>query len=196
MNHFDPTLHQYSIAGRPVPSVTRVLRDLMPGWSASDWYLERGRIVHQCAAGIARGKRYDTGSQIDGQVAAITRFYVEVKPVVLAVELPVYSERHQYAGTLDLLTCKPGGTSLMILDFKASLTKTVPFQCAGYAAAYEEQFGKVINYGVGVEIREDGKYQMGDIKDLRPYKRRFFELVGSFNSRRECGIKEEKENAA
>lgn len=54
---FDPSTHTYKINDRPVPGVTSVLRDLIPGWSASDWHLNRGRIVHQCAAGIARGKR-------------------------------------------------------------------------------------------------------------------------------------------
>ena len=195
-NTFDPELHEYWIGRYQVPSVTRVLRDLIPGWSASDWYLERGRAVHACAAFVAQGKNFTVPECAVGQVAACRLFFAEVKPVVLAVELAVYSKAHQYAGTLDLLTHKPGSASLMILDFKSSLTKTVPFQCAGYAGAYEEQFGKTVNYGVGVELREDGKYQMGDIKDLRPYKRKFVELVGSFNSRRECGIKEAKEDAA
>lgn len=194
MNNFDPILHRYTIAGRQAPGVTSVLRDLIPGWSASDWYLERGRIVHQCAAGIAHGKRYEAGSQIDGQVAAITRFYAEVKPVVLAVETQVYSERHQYAGTLDLLTNKPGTDAPMILDFKASLTLSVAYQCAAYALAYR-LCSSPIKWGCGVEIRENGTYQMGEIYDLRKYQQDWLNLLGSYNVRRKCGIKEMEEAA-
>jgi hypothetical protein len=193
MNTFDPIKHQYFINGRPVPGVTSVLRDLIPGWSASDWYLERGRIVHQCAAGIACGKRYDTGSQIDGQVAAITRFYAEVKPAVLDVEMPVYSMAHQYAGTLDLLTYKPGTDALMVLDFKSSLTLSVAYQTAAYAIAHPGR--KDIRWGCGVGIRENGSYQMGEIYDLRKYQQDWLNLLGSYNVRRKCGIKEMEDAA-
>ena len=43
---FDADRHEYRIAGRVVPSVTHVLGDLIPGWRASDWHLQRGRAVH------------------------------------------------------------------------------------------------------------------------------------------------------
>ena len=35
--------HRYEINGRPVVSVTKILADLIPGWKAADWYLQRGR---------------------------------------------------------------------------------------------------------------------------------------------------------
>lgn len=188
MNTFDPSTHTYTIASRQVPGVTSVLRDLIPGWSASDWYLERGRIVHACAAKIARGKRFESGSQIDGQIAALCQFFAEVNPVVIECESPVYSTAHQYAGTLDLLTCKPGTDAFMVLDFKASLTLSVAYQCAAYAIAHPGR--KEIRWGCGVEIRENGTYKMGKIYDLRLYKQDWHHLLGSYNIRRKCGIKE------
>jgi len=189
MNTFDPILHRYTIAGRPVPCVTSVLRDLIPGWSASDWYLERGRSVHACAAFVAQGKNFTVPECAVGQVKALRRFFTEVKPIVKDVERQVYSEHWQYAGTLDLLTCKPGTDAPMILDFKASLTLSVAYQCAAYAFAYP---GRVIKWGCGVEIRENGSYQMGKIYDLRKYQQDWLNLLGSYNVRRKCGTKEEK----
>jgi hypothetical protein len=76
----------------------------------------------------------------------------------------------------------------MILDFKASLTLSVAYQCAAYALAYP---GRVIKWGCGVEIRENGTYQMGDIYDLRKYQQDWLNLLGSYNVRRKCGIKED-----
>jgi len=191
---FDPIKHRYFLNDRPVVSVTQVLRDLIPGWSASDWYLARGRSVHACAAFVARGKNFEYPPEIAGQVAALRQFFAEVKPTMAVVELSVYSLRNQYAGTLDILTHKPGTNELMVLDFKASLTRSVPFQVAAYAQAYEDQCGGNIKWGVGVEIGEDGKYRMGTIMDIRIYKRKFLALLSAYHSRRECGIKETKED--
>jgi len=191
MNTFDPVKHQYFLNDRPVPSVTSVLQDLLPCWKAAPWYLTRGQAVHACAALIARGKNFTNAPEIDGQVAALREFYAEVKPVVIDVERKVYSVRSQFAGTLDLLTVKPGSERLMIIDYKATLTPSVPFQCAAYALAIEDQMARVVKWGCGVEIRENGTYQMGAIIDLTIYKRKFLELLGAFNSRRECKIKQE-----
>ena len=55
---FDAETHEYRIGGRKVVGVTTVLNDLIPGYRASDWYLQRGRAVHAAAAMILalRGK--------------------------------------------------------------------------------------------------------------------------------------------
>ena len=189
-NTFDPRAHLYTIAGRPVPSVTQVLRDLIPGWSASDWYLERGRAVHMAASFVARGKRFLYEPIIAGQVTALRRFYSEVKPVFVECEMPVYSVARQYAGTFDLLTHKPGTDALMMLDFKSTVTISVAYQCAAYAMAHPGR--KEIRWGCGVEIRENGTYQISkEIYDLRLYKQDWLNLLGTYNIRRKCGIKEE-----
>lgn len=189
---FNAERHEYRIAGRLVPSVTKVLGDMLPCWRASDWHLQRGRSVHACAAMIARGETFQHDPQIDGQVRALRRFFAEVKLVVYAVEESVFSQQYQYGGTLDLLTRNPKDGKLMVLDFKSTLTKAVPYQCAAYALA---RGGRTpIIHGVGCEIREDGKYQMGTIEDLRPYGREWLGLLSAYNTRRKCGIKTEDES--
>lgn len=186
MNTFCAANHKYSINGRDVPGVTSILRDLIPGWSASDWYLERGRIVHQCAAGIARGKRYDTGSQIDGQVAALCRFFAEVKPVIKDIERQVYSERYQYGGTLDGIFGMPKGNA--VIDWKSSIDGRAVWQLAAYASAYEEMGNKKIDLGYAVQISDDGKYRMSEPYDLRIPKREWLSLLAVFNIRKRLKI--------
>ena len=188
MNIFCAANHKYSINGRTVPSVTQVLGDLIPGWSASDFYLGRGRAVHQCAALIAHGKQFSYDPQIEGQVKALRRFFSEVKPVVIESEFQVYSARHQYGGTLDLLM---DGRQNVIADFKSTLTSTVPYQLAAYALAQNEMGLPIVNRGYGVEIRENGTYKMSEVYDLRKYQQDWLNLLGSYNVRRKCGIKEE-----
>ena len=132
---FDPIAHAYTLDGRPVPSVTQVLADVVPGWRASDWCLQRGRAVHACAAMIARGHEFTNDPQIDGQVAACRRFFAEIRPTVALVETPVASDLYRYAGTLDLLVEWPGNRGLVLVDFKSTLTPAVPYQLAGYCEA-------------------------------------------------------------
>ncbi|MDE2022352.1 MAG: hypothetical protein KGI71_05590, partial [Patescibacteria group bacterium] len=44
---FDAATHTYRIGGHVVPSVTQVIRSCAPGWMADEWYLERGKAVHE-----------------------------------------------------------------------------------------------------------------------------------------------------
>jgi len=195
MNSFAPATHAYTIDGRPVPSVTQVLRDLIPGWSASDWHMQRGQAVHACAALIAQGKEFEHDPAIDGQVRALRRFFAEVKPVVCAVEQHVYSRPYQYGGTFDLLTRYPvGQQGLMLVDFKATLCPSVPYQLAAYALAHSDpRLPIAINIGCGVEIHDDGTYKMSETYDLRRYKQGWLSLLTAYNIRRQCGIKTTQE---
>ena len=187
MNTFDQATHTYTINGRKVPSVTQVLNDLLPCWKASEWYLQRGTAVHACAALIATGQDFEHDPAIDGQVWALRKFFAEVKPVVLSVEKQVYSERYQYAGTLDLLAEING--KRVVVDFKASESAALPYQLAAYSIAEMTDPQK----GCGVIIKEDGSYSMTKVFNLRPYQRGFLALLGAYNIRRNAGIKQENE---
>ena len=43
----DPITHVYTLNGRVVPGVTEIVRATVPGWQASEWYLQRGRALHK-----------------------------------------------------------------------------------------------------------------------------------------------------
>ena len=184
---FDEASHTYTLAGRRVPSVTQVLADLIPGWQASEWYLDRGKAVHACAAMIAQGVPFEHDPIISGQVAACRRFVREVCPVFHAVERRVCSRRYQYAGTMDALMLLKGTRGGVVLDWKASIAKSLQYQLAAYAAAYTEETAVVIRWGVGVMLRDDGTYRMTEIYDLRRYAQTWLAFLTVYGARRECG---------
>ena len=184
---FDEASHTYTLAGRRVPSVTQVLADLIPGWQASEWYLDRGKAVHACAAMIAQGVPFEHDPIISGQVAACRRFVREVCPVFHAVERRVCSRRYQYAGTMDALIAIKGTRGPVVLDWKASIAKSLPCQLAAYAAAYTEETGVKVRYGVGVELRPDGTYRMTTVYDLRLVSQKWLAFLTVYGARRECG---------
>lgn len=186
---FDEASHAYTLAGRKVPSVTQVLADLIPGWQASEWYLDRGKAVHACAAMIIQGVPFEHDPIISGQVAACKRFVAEVRPTVHAVERRVYSARYQYAGTLDALIAIKRQKGLVVLDWKASIAKSLPYQLAAYAAAYTEETGVKVKHGMGVVLKDDGTYRMTEIFDLRRYAQKWLGLLAAYGVRRECGQK-------
>lgn len=186
---FDTEKHRYYINDRPVPSVTQVLADLLPGWRASDWYLQRGRAVHACAALVAQGKQFEHDERITGQVAACQKFFADLKPEVLGVEERFYSERYQFAGTADLIAMIQGRKTFV--DYKASLTGSVPIQCAAYSLA-SGSTGPL--WGLGVELHEDGSYKMSELYDLRRYTSEWLALLTAFNVRRRLKVQEESED--
>ena len=171
------------------PFATQILGDLLPSFQAADWYLERGRAVHACAALVAQGKDFDSDPQIAGQVKAIRKFFADIKPTVFEVEKQVYSVARQYAGTLDLLVGVSG--EVVVADYKAALTQAVPYQCAFYAMAYGEGRAGEPKHGMGIELHEDGTYKLSELYDLRRYKNEALALLTAYRARRKCGIKEE-----
>jgi hypothetical protein len=179
---FDPLHHAYTIDGEPVPSVTQVLGDLLPGYQASEWHMQRGTAMHACAAMVAQGVAFDHDPQLDGRVMALRAFFRAVPLKVAAVEQRLYSPTYRYAGTCDLVGELNGRR--VVLDWKSTLTGAAKYQ----VAAYGQILG--INYGLAVEIREDGFYRMSEVWNLARAKAQWLALLSSYNIRRECGIKE------
>lgn len=187
---FDEARHEYRIDGRLVPNVTKVLSDLLPGFRASDWHLQRGRAVHACAAMVGRGIAFEHDPRISGQVEAVRRFYREVKPEIVEVEWPVYSERYQYAGTVDLVAILKKYP--LVVDYKARLTPSTLFQCAAYALAYPHP----IRHGVGVELHEDGTYTMSDVWELKRAQQEWLALLAAYRIRERLGYTNKEEEDA
>ena len=192
MNTFDPITHIAEINGRRVPTATQVLRDLMPGWQASQWHMERGRAVHAAAAIIASGGEpeitdvdIDNRAYMEGCVEAVKRFFRELRLVPAHIERTVFCERYQYAGTLDLVALMKG--VLCIFDWKASLTPSVPFQLAAYALALDP-VSRSLRFGYGVEIRPDGTYSMTERYDLRKYVNGWLAMRTVYGIRARYGV--------
>ena len=185
---FDPGTHTYRLAsdGSRVQSVTQVLNAILPGWQAGEWYLQRGQAVHACASYMARGIPFDHDMAIDGQVTALRRFFREIAPEVISVEEPLFSNRYGYAGTPDLIATIGGKT--MIVDWKASIPATLPYQLAAYGLLAN------VKYGVGVHIRDDGIYKMTDVYALKRYQPEWLAMRTTYGVMERLGaIKEPKQ---
>jgi hypothetical protein len=185
VNSFDEATHTYRIDGEPVPSVTQVLGDILPGYQASEWHMQRGTAMHACAAMIAQGVQFDYDPQLDGRVTALRAFFRAVPLMVQDVEQRLYSPTWRYAGTCDLVGELNG--KRVVLDWKSTLTGAAKYQ----VAAYGQILG--VNYGLAVEIREDGTYRMSEVWNLARAKAQWLSLLCAYNIRRECGLTK-KEN--
>ena len=173
--------HIYEVKGRRVPSVTQIIGELLPQWQADDWYLGRGTAVHACCAMIARGEAFTHDPQIDGQVRAARKWYVDFSPDVFEVETPRVSERFQFGGTPDLVASVNNRRT--IVDFKATMTPATPYQLAGYAELVGD-----INVVMGVELREDGTYKVSGLLGLRMLRREFLALRACYGIRERLGM--------
>lgn len=104
---FDPESHTYTVDGRVVPNVTRVL-DLLGTYAhipdeVLDWKSDVGKAVHK-ATELYDQDDLDYASldpAIVGYVDAWVKFMEEVNPVILAIEERVYHGVLNYAGTVD-----------------------------------------------------------------------------------------------
>ncbi len=184
---FDQSTHTYKLDGVKIPSVTEILNELVPiQYKAGDWYLQRGRAVHACAAMIARGELFNYDDRIAGQVKAIQKFFDEVKPEILQVEHKVYSKTYRYAGTNDLL-CKIGYFKVLV-DYKGAVDIIrTSLQLAGYS------IGTDIQYGIGIEIKENGSYIMTHKIKLKAWERVFLALRTTYQIREELGLNKKEE---
>jgi len=181
---FDEPTHTYTLNGRKVPSVTQIIRSLIPCFEADQWYLDRGTAVHACAALIAWGKEFTNDPQIDGQVKAIRAWFRDVKPAVIGAEHIICHATLRYAGRYDLF-CGIGGNNVLV-DYKGSPCPDVTrIQLGGYALAMDPG-GPVIGYEV--QPRDDGSYKMGEKLDLKAGRREFAALLGAWNIREKMGV--------
>jgi hypothetical protein len=195
---FDQATHIYKIDGFPVPSVTQIIRETVGiGWGAAEWYLTRGRAIHACAAFIAQGKEFKFDDRLTGYVAALKKFFAEVKPIDCMSEMPVGCSFYRYCGTVDLVCTI--GSYRAIIDYKHSFDKyRIALQLGGYSVAIKEASGFDIKIGFGVQIKENGTYQMTDKIDLRTPRNEFLALRTTYAVKERLGElssqKEKKEN--
>lgn len=188
----DAATHTYRIDGRVVPSVTRVLRDVLPpSWQSSGeeaaWYMQRGRAVHAAAALIARDRQFDADPAIVGYVAAIRAWWTIARPAPIAIEEPVYSRTHQYAGTPDLVAAIQGRRC--VIDYKSgSADYTARLQVAAYAMAMPMPSATRPRLGLIVELREDGTYRSSEMFELARYGREWLAVLTTYRIRQRMGL--------
>lgn len=182
--HFDEHTHTYYLGAEPLPSVTQVLSDLIPSWKAGEWYLQRGRAVHACAALIVEGKDFESDPRIAGYIQACREWYRVCQPTECRTEVRLFHPLHRYAGTADLF-CKLGGKKCVI-DWKSTITGAVPYQLAAYA------FIEGVRWGAAVRLGEDGHYSMSFMWDLSRYTQGWLGLLTAYRIRRDMMVAEKE----
>lgn len=176
--NFNEEKHIYSIKEHIIPSVTQIISEIIGyPFYASEWHMNRGRVVHKCAELIAHGKTFTWDEQVDGYVKAIFRFFDEVKPKVKFVEKIVYSKVYDFAGTIDLVA--QIGNWNFILDYKNSFSKDqLGLQLAAYTIALWETEKIRVVWNAGVELSNTGNYKLHRINENYPgkYEKEFLAL--------------------
>ena len=198
--------------GRPArynhgfPSVTGIV-DIVDKPGLRYWYGKYGTqhcekvkresqgVGHGVHAGIEkflRGKPFSECSEkLTNDQKVMLSYLVEwcnrkhIKPI--AMEEPLYSMKHEFAGTPDVVCTFNGGKTLYLVDWK---TDSMPrdkaeererlakyaWQMAGYSIAYNETYKVVINKAYIIRASKDLQFAEYHIKNLIKPRKEFLWL--------------------
>jgi hypothetical protein len=114
----------------------------------------KGTSVHKAIEECLRGGQSESDS--NPQANEVLRWLERERASVLEIERRLYSCRHRYSGTLDLLAEING--KLVLVDFKTSkgVYPEYRLQTAAYVYAVEEETKKHIDSRVILQIADDG----------------------------------------
>lgn len=169
---FEADSHTYKIDGKPVSSVTQVLKQAgsIDGRFYHKKAAHRGTVAHEAIVladqGIVGPEFYT--SEIAGYVMAFMKFRRENDWESVGYEQIVFDPENEYAGTQDLLGVLNGRRT--IVDIKTG--KPADWhgvQLAAYRLApyRQQQDGTVVEQDANVQVRNlyvaaDGRYQLAD----------------------------------
>jgi hypothetical protein len=115
---------------------------------------QRGGLAHEAIACALAGKPYPP--EWGPWVRAALDFLVGHGLDCVAVERVVWSRRHGFAGTVDLVACQADG-ALSLADWKTGgLWPEAALQLGAYAIALEEMTGRPVGEAYVVGLREKG----------------------------------------
>ncbi|MEU9888643.1 hypothetical protein [Sphaerisporangium sp. NPDC051011] len=141
----------------------------------------RGTRVHALADRLVRGEEVDVPEELAGHVEACVKFLDEWDVDALMVERPVFSRRHRYGGSPDLVATLRDGKR-WLLDWKTNARGPygdMAFQLAAYRYAdlfldedgHEQPMPEIDEVGV-VWLRADG-YDLYPFEAGRDVHRQF-----------------------
>ena len=174
------TDHRYWVQGkrRELPGVTHVLSaaGLVDYKGISAEVLERaaarGWALHAAAHYFDENDLDLTSvdSEIRGYLNGWIRFREETGFIPYAREQVVYSEIHQFAGTLDRVGHLQGNPVLLDIKTVAMLQRSTGPQTAAYAQAVRETgaFEPAVRYAV--QLRRDGSYVVETYRDPNDWR--------------------------
>jgi len=184
-----PHVHSH-IDGKCYPSVTEIIhagpKPWLEKWVARNpvWAPKKttlsnkiGTEFHRCLEQVMKGQTPVPQAYIPRIKRMLQSFdswfaVTDVSPY--ATEMKVYSHKHKYQGTFDMVAEINGVP--MIVDFKSSskISDDMGIQLAAYAYAYHEMTGLMLNTGLIVLVTKDKekvKRQYKTVDGVRTFKR-------------------------
>lgn len=163
---YDPDLHRYTLDGRVIPGITRVLE--LTGFVDKAWFTEasrrRGTDVHRACWFLAE-KDLDWNTvapEHRARVEGFARFLEDVKPTLALAETPLYSERYQFGGTPDFMFHV--GRETWIVDVKTGKAGlAAELQTAAQRVLLEGRFPGAFGMRAkrfALELPAEGKYRL------------------------------------
>ena len=171
---FNPDDHTYTLRGLPVPSVTTII-DFMGEYlqlpqDVLEAARERGQEVHRLTAlwdadGEIRKDEFEPN--VWAYLAAWTLFEEEAPFSPHLVEVPVASDRHLFAGTIDRVGWINGALAILDIKTSAAVNPLVALQVAAYQRAYNEMVPQRLRATkrFAVQLRPNGSYRLHEYKD-------------------------------
>jgi len=170
---FDEVNHLYTFQGRPVPSVSAVIRPLaQDAYGSIDPDILRraadfGTAVHACTE-LLDEDDLDMESVDVAWMPYVTAYRKWKEDVGSALKICAIEERLacvRYAGTLDRI-CEIYG-SPWVVDLKTTsvLHPHIGVQLAAYVALAEQTYGKPLRRAA-LQLRRDGTYRFKEYKSV------------------------------
>ena len=166
---FDAQAHRYTVDGKPVPGVSRILEaaGLKDMRHADPAAMQRGTYVHEAVSLDYEGDLDEATlhPSLAGYVEGFRRWKIEMGVEVIANEHRVFQPHLLYCGTADWIVRMQGRT--WVIDLKSGAP--APWHCAqlaAYALAYQIEAGGPTPARAGLYLAEEGQYR------FHPYKER------------------------
>lgn len=181
---FDSDKHEYRLSGRVVPSVTQVIRGMLPGWKTDEWYLTRGAAIHLgCELFDKNDLDWSTVStEIEPRIRAWESFRRDYSGKLHEIEVALGHSTFMYAGRIDRIFLD--GKDWVIADIKSVFEPQAIPQLGGYSLMWRLAAPEVRNVrGLAVEVNDDGSYKAHwlTVHEMKQAEQTFINLLGSYN---------------
>lgn len=189
---FDATTHTYTLDGKRLPSVTQIIKAVLPydfGPGVGDWHMQRGTATHHGCRLLDEG-RLDWSTvdpEIEPRIRAWEKFRRDWPAELVANERQLASAKYGYAGTLDRMFDRAGQ---IVADIKNSVSPQVRLQLAAYSLLWTENGGGKVCQAVAVELDKSGTYSCHWMNkhELRRAEQQWLALLTVYGFAREYNL--------
>lgn len=167
---FDADTHTYLVDGEEVPSVTTILNYMSDveyskvNPAVLEQAARRGSLVHEYTELVDYDALPDEIEyEVLPYIQAYMKFVRDYKPNWVLIEEPLYSEEHNYIGTVDRIGYIDGRLSVVDIKTLASPTKMQKFTVSAQTSAYERAYEGCIEKRYALYLGKDGDYNLVDL---------------------------------